>query len=219
MRCSLGPRDAATTLDGTTGGAARPAPSMPTDDEELMSYYDPHDDRTRSYGPADGYRQGYEDAYGQQPDPYAQPERPRQNPPLDIGKYVMGAVLVAVVVGLAAWLLTAALNAIYRLSDAPAFAAAERPFTMTIVSATFLTLIGAALLAVLIVSAPRPGLFFGLIATLAGLVITVGPLLSGATSWQMWISTGLINALLSVLIPVLLLLVGRATVDPARVRL
>ena len=38
--------------------------------------------------------------------------------------------------------------------DAPAFAAAQRPLTLTIASATFLTLIGAALLATLIVSAP-----------------------------------------------------------------
>ncbi|KXP09104.1 hypothetical protein AXK57_15005 [Tsukamurella pulmonis] len=182
-----------------------------------MSYYDPRDDRTRQFGPADGYQQGYEDAYAEQPQ--ARPAAPREAPPLDIPKFVMGSVLVAVVAGLAAWLLTAALNAIYRLSDAPAFAAAQRPLTMTIASATFLTLIGAALLATLIVSAPRPGLFFGLIATLAGLAITLGPLLSGATSWQMWISTGLINAMLAVLIPILLLMVGRATVDPRRVQL
>ncbi|BDH56572.1 hypothetical protein [Tsukamurella sp. PLM1] len=184
-----------------------------------MSYYDPQDDRTRPYGPADGYRQGYEDGYAQQPEVNQQPARPRTQPPLDIPKFVIGSLLVAVVAGLAAWLLTAALNAIYRMSDAPAFAAAQRPFTTTVVAATFLTLIGAALLAALITTAPRPGLFFGLIATLAGLVITVGPLLSGATSWQMWISTGLINAMLAVLIPVLLLMVGRATVDPNRVRL
>lgn len=184
-----------------------------------MSYYDPQDDRTRQYGPADGYRQGYEDAQTQRSEYYQQPEQPKAPPVLDIPKFVIGALLVAVVAGLAAWLLTVALNAIYRMSDAPAFAAAQRPFTLTIAAATFLTLIGAALLAVMIMSAPRPGLFFGLIATLAGLVITLGPLLSGATSWQMWISTGLINALLCVLVPILLLQVGRATVDQNRVRL
>ena len=68
-------------------------------------------------------------------------------------------------------------------------------------------------------SAPRPGLFFILIAVLAGLTITVGPLLSGSTSWQMWVSTGVVNALLAVVVPYLLLKVGRATVDQRRVRL
>jgi hypothetical protein len=187
-----------------------------------MSYYDPRDDRTRQYGPADAYQQGYEDAATRQQ--YTQPEPERRRRPaaprvLDLPKFAIGSALVAVVTALAAWLTTAALNALYRLSDAPAYAAAQRPFTLTIVAAALLTMVGAGLLALLIFSAPRPGLFFILIAILAGLVITVGPLLSGSTSWQMWVSTGVINSLLAVVVPYLLLKVGRATVDQHRVRL
>lgn len=189
-----------------------------------MSNYDPRDDRTQRYGPADAYRQGYEDAYPQpdyahKPQYAPAPSTPAAPHVIDVPKFAIGSILVAVVAGLAAWLTTAALNAIYRTSDAPAFAAAERPFTVTIVAASLLTLVGAGLLALLIFSAPRPGLFFILIATLAGLVITLGPLLSGATSWQMWISTGVINALLAILVPYLLLKVGRATTDLRRVQL
>ncbi|MDF0532540.1 hypothetical protein P0W64_15130 [Tsukamurella sp. 8F] len=190
-----------------------------------MSYYDPRDDRTRALGPADAYQQGYDDAYTQQQytqghaqPGYAPTAQPKQPPALDIPKFVMGSLLVAVVAGLAAWLTTAALNWLYRLADSPAFAAAERPLTLTIVGAAFLTLVGAGLLALLIMSAPRPGLFFVLIATGAGLVITLGPLASGATSWQMWVSTGVINVVLCLVVPILLYQVGRATANPRRVR-
>ncbi|GAA4392683.1 hypothetical protein [Tsukamurella soli] len=183
-----------------------------------MTYYDPRDERTQQFGPNDAYQQGYEDAYREQ-HATGRAAATRSEPPvLDVPKFVMGSVLVAVVAGLAAWLATSALNWLYRLADSADFAAAQRSLTLTIVAAAFLTLIGAGLLALLITSAPRPGLFFILIAIGAGLVITLGPLASGASSWQMWVSTGVINVVLCLVVPILLYQVGRATTDARRVR-
>ncbi len=184
-----------------------------------MSYYDPRDDRTQQFGAHDAYQQGYEDAYRQQHQTGQVADVRYQEPPvLDVPKFVIGSLLVAVVAGLGAWLTTAALNWLYRLADTPDFAAAQRSLTLTIVAAAFLTLVGAGLLALLITSAPRPGLFFVLIATGVGLVITLGPLASGASSWQMWVSTGVINVVLCLIVPILLYKVGRATTDLRRVR-
>ncbi|WP_019204438.1 hypothetical protein [Tsukamurella sp. 1534] len=191
-----------------------------------MSYYDPRNESTRRYTSADAYQQGYDDGYGyeptyQQPTYQQQPQapQPQQPPMIDLPKYAIGSILVTVVITLAAWLLTAVMNAIFRLSDAPAFAAAQRPFDITVIAVALLTLCGAGLLAMLIHTAPRPGMFFLLIAGLAGLIVTFGPVLMGTATWQTWVATGVINAMLSFLVPYLLLKVAKATTDPRRVQL
>lgn len=82
------------------------------------------------------------------------------------------------------------------------------------IGAAFVTLVAAVVLVGLIHRAARPGLVFAAVSGLAVVIATFVPALAGQlTSWQAWVSTALVNAIVFSIAAGLLYALGRGSIN------
>lgn len=137
--------------------------------------------------------------------------RPQSESPIqDPGRFAVGVIAVAGCASALAWGLAWVIAWIGSLiDDVPLVAPVAWP---SIVDAALLSLAAGGLLVGLVLYAPRPLLFFGLIVGFGALVITFGPLITSGQAPHI-MGRVISNGLLCAAIPLLIIAVAQATVD------